>query len=583
MAKGNAHRTSVAAVAATALLLLGVGIACAPRDAMENAAITGTVADHPVHFRKGELCARCHSNAPDASAMRTSTGLGVAPFDLWRGTMMANASRDPLWRAMVSAEIAARPATRAKIEAKCMTCHAPAAVAERRQHGGTPSFADFNDPRLAAVANDGANCTVCHGIEPEGLGTDESFSGNWTIGHDQRAYGPHANPFPMPMRPQTGWTPTEGHHILESALCATCHTLITETLDADGEPTGSTFPEQTPYLEWRASAYSTEREDPAPEAASCQDCHLPKVDETGVPISTRIARNPRGLDFGRVVDRSPFGMHLLVGGNALVPELLAAHHEEFGVEASAAALGAVAERVRAQLAERTARIAVERVRRSGKELFFTVAVTSLTGHKVPSGHPTRRMWLEVQVLGEDDAVHFASGRTDARGRLLGTDGAPLPAERAGGPLHPWPSEVTDVGQVPVFEMVMAGEDGAPTFSLLSAATTRKDTRLLPKGWDAAAAARDRIGAVAVPDDGTFAGGRATVDYRIPLPAGAGNATIAAALRYQTLGGRYAEELRTVDTPEVKTLFRVLDERGNAPETVGTVVRRVVPMNREAKN
>ena len=78
--------------------------------------------------QRSSSCARCHSNAPNAEAMRDADGVGIAPFDLWQSTMMANAARDPLWRAVVSAEVAAAPGRREEIERTCLGCHSPMAA-----------------------------------------------------------------------------------------------------------------------------------------------------------------------------------------------------------------------------------------------------------------------------------------------------------------------------------------------------------------------------------------------------------------------------------------------------------------------
>ncbi len=551
------------------LLLLLLLAACAPTS--PQLVGDASLDSHEVHSRPAALCSRCHSNDSSATALRNSEGDPIAPFDLWQGTMMANSSRDPLWRAMVSAEIALRPKARAAIEEKCLTCHAPTAAADVRQHGGTLSFASLDSPRLAAVARDGVNCTICHGIAPDDLGKKKSFSGGWTIDHSRRAYGPHATPFRMPMFPQTGWTPTEATHILDSALCGSCHTLFTETLDLDGEPTGSVFPEQTPYLEWRASAYSTEGTK-GERAQSCQGCHLPTTEPDGAAIATRIARSPMGHDFGRVVPRSPFGQHLLVGGNALVPEILAAHREEFGVIAPEAALRAVAARAREQLAERTADVAIETPLWTEDGLEFAVEVVSHTGHKVPSGHPTRRMWLAVEVTDSAGGTLFSSGVPDRMGQILGAEGAPLASELVGGPVLPWPLAVRSENEVPIFEMVMEGEDGAPTFSLLSAARVAKDSRLLPVGWRPKAARRSGVAAVGVPKDGSFTGGRARLNYVAPIARG--DVTIEATLYYQTLGARFGAELAEAKTPEMQRFQELLRERGNAPEVVGRVSLRI---------
>jgi hypothetical protein len=189
--------------------------------------------------------------------------------------------------------------------------------------GGTPSLAML-DPEAdeAPFAVDGVSCAVCHRIAPEGLGTAASFSGAFALGPEGELYGPHAAPFARPMEARTGLAPVAADHVTSSALCGSCHTLFTDAVAADGTPLGARFPEQTPYLEWRNSAFDDEQPDPGPRAASCQACHAPAVDEDGAAIATAIAPRPGGGDFPPVDARSPYGRHVFVGGNTVVPALL---------------------------------------------------------------------------------------------------------------------------------------------------------------------------------------------------------------------------------------------------------------------
>ena len=76
--------------------------------------------------------------------------------------------------------------------------------------------------------------------------------------------------------------PNDVDHIRQSALCATCHTLVTDARGPDGRVVG-TFPEQVPYQEWQHSDYKDKQ--------SCQSCHMPIVNEP-VPI-TRVLGVPR--------------------------------------------------------------------------------------------------------------------------------------------------------------------------------------------------------------------------------------------------------------------------------------------------
>ena len=90
-------------------------------------------------------CSFCHSNSPQATAMRDSEGNEIAPFNLWQGTMMANSARDPFWRAMVSAEKARTPAAAEAIETECIRCHAPMASVTAADINVTPSMTWANE------------------------------------------------------------------------------------------------------------------------------------------------------------------------------------------------------------------------------------------------------------------------------------------------------------------------------------------------------------------------------------------------------------------------------------------------------
>ena len=273
------------------------------------------------NFTTSEACAKCHSNDPRASAMRDAQGRGVAPYDLWQGTMMANATRDPLWRAQVSVEIAATPSLRATIEKKCISCHAPMARAEAEDAGEVFDLAalDRGDAR-SQLGLDGVSCAACHQLEVDPQQIDASFDGNYTMGRRRELRGPHANPLGTPMSAAIGFLPVEDPEFTSSALCAGCHTLRTSAFDASGAPTGGSLPEQTPYLEWRNSVFNDELATPGPDARSCQGCHMPTTDEDGAPITTRIARDG-GRDFP-IPARSPYGRHVFVGGNTLIPAIL---------------------------------------------------------------------------------------------------------------------------------------------------------------------------------------------------------------------------------------------------------------------
>ena len=118
------------------------------------------------------------------------------------------------------------------------------------------------------LAADGVSCAVCHQIQPDRLGTPESFTGGYvidtTVPFEKRpAFGPYKiEPGQTTiMNSATGLVPTEGLHVRQSELCATCHTLYTTALGPDGQAIGR-LPEQVPFLEWQHSEYKDDAELP---------------------------------------------------------------------------------------------------------------------------------------------------------------------------------------------------------------------------------------------------------------------------------------------------------------------------------
>lgn len=508
------------------------------------------------------LCAQCHSYAETASGLRDADGRNIAPYDLWQGTMMANSARDPLWQAVMSVEVATLPDHRDQIEAECMKCHAPVASAVGLQKHESDRFSHLLDcdSQLGELAQDGVSCTICHGISPEGLGSAESFSANYKLDSEKRLFGPHQNPLTRPMQVRAGFTPTYSAHIRESALCGSCHTLETPTFHPSGEQAEGKFLEQAPYLEWRNSAFQNEVEPAGSEAQSCQDCHLRSTNDDGSAIRTRIARNPAGRDFPPTQPRSPYGAHQIVGGNTLVLSMLRDHGELLGVAAPPAAFDAAIEATRKQLREDSARLTIHDAVRAPEELRFAIQVENLSGHKLPTAHPTRRAWLHVRVTDAQGKVLLESGAVDAQGRILGSNGKPLPSERVGGAIEKHHQVIRSAETPVIYQAVMADTAGNPTHVLLQGARWYKDTRLLPKGWSADHPQASRTAPVGTAGDDNFIGGSDRVQVRVPIRDDVAlPLQIDTRLLYQSLNARWAAELFEYDTPEVQ-LFRQLYEQ-----------------------
>ena len=498
-------------------------------------------------FLEAQRCALCHSRSPTAIALTTLTGDDASPHGLWRATAMANAFRDPYWRAQMAREVEKAPQNKVAIESLCLRCHAPMASHAARL-AGDPELtieAAANDP----LARDGVSCTVCHQAQPDGLGTAASFGGKLEIRDEKRIFGPYTDPAPGPMHMHTGYTPTHGEHVTRAALCGACHTLYTQA-HAGSPP----FLEQAPYLEWRNSAFSDESGATA-DSRTCQQCHMPDLG------TMKIARAPGGFDFNIAV-RDHVRGHAFVGGNALLLDMLREHAAELGVDAPATALQRMADATRAQLAHSTARIEVLGAHRTASGLEFDVRVQNLCGHKLPTGYPARRAWIEVTVRAGREAM-FASGEVDARGSLVG-----VADELA----IPHCDRVESANQVPVYEMVAVDARGNPTTSLTEMVARRKDTRLLPRGWRANGPHADETTPVGVDGDDDFADGADTVSYSIDLGGrGSGQLTVLARLRYQTIPPAWVESLRSSATPEAAQFVRMYDGGTREPETLALAI------------
>lgn len=539
-------------------------VAAAAPEAKDSAAdlapatgLDGAAANAPT-LALSRVCRSCHSNADGAVAMRDTDGAEIGPHNLWRGSVHSAAAVDPIWRATLAAEMATFPEHAADTVETCTRCHAPLAnVLGFQDHGSDDLLYALDcDEDLGLAARDGVSCTSCHGVLPDGLGEPETFDGRYRLDEQRRLFGPHADPVTGPMRVRTGFTPTESAHVLQSGLCATCHTLTTESLDAEGQPTGGHFLEQGPFLEWSASAFATEGRE-----VHCQACHLPKDGADGDPLRTRLARNPGGRDFPFTEDREPFGRHEFHGGNVLLLDLVSEHAEALRAPGAPEDYAAALDRTREQLESRTASLEVSGQGTEDGSRWIDLTVYNRTGHKLPTGYPARRLYLTVEALDAAGAVLFASGRTDGEGRLVNGAGQPLPTELLGGPAARHLTELRSEDEAFEWRSEAVDSDGAPTFRLLRMADWGVDDRLLPAGWSSDRPGGERTAPVGTAGDPDFLPGRDGVRVWLPADVSERATELRATLHYQPYSPRWLAELLATETDASRTLNDLLGERG----------------------
>jgi hypothetical protein len=501
-----------------------------------------------VEFATSDNCLACHNGMTAGSGEDVS--IGVA----WRASMMANSARDPYWQASVRRETLDHASHADAIQDECAICHMPMARTAAHAAGGLGrvfpivpgSGGSSEEQRLAA---DGVSCTLCHQIGPDRLGTRESFVGGFVIGRRTADGLPMFGPYDIDatvkptMQSATAATPSRGDHIRQSEVCATCHTLYTEAYAPSGEAIGS-LPEQMPYLEWRHSAFAGDGEG----GRSCQSCHMPDVES--VPIASVLGER-----------RERLARHTFLGGNFFMLRMLNRFRSQLAVTAPSAELDAAAAATLRQLASDTAQIAITRAAIAGGRLQAEVAVRNLTGHKLPTGYPSRRAWVHLTVRDGSGAVVFESGGVDTAGRIAGNDNDGDPRR-----FEAHHEEIRAADQVQIYEAVIAGRDGAVTTGLLTATQYVKDNRLLPRGFDKAKADSDIAVHGEALRDGDFTDSGDRVRYDVAV-TGAGPYTVEAELRYQPISFRWADNLRAYDAPEPRRFVSYYDAMSASSSTV----------------
>ncbi len=511
---------------------------------------------HPEDFLNTELpngynelfagsgeCAFCHQD------ITTSAGENVSISDSWRSTMMANSAKDPFWRAKVSHEILTVPQNQEILESTCTKCHAPAGI-KNAHYLGQETYS-LESMEADPIALDGVTCTVCHQIPQESMGI---YSGNFLVGENHEIWGPYSfEVFTMPMINHTGYTPGYGSQIHDSRLCASCHTLITNTVDLEGNFTGGTFVEQAIYHEWKNSTYPN-------EGITCQTCHIPETDDPTV-----ITNRPPWYD----VERSPFGKHELVGGNAFMLKLLRDNAEEIGVTATTDQFNNTISKTMDMLQNKTLDANLNEISRTPDTLFLELELSNKAGHKFPSGYPSRRAFVTLTVINETNDTIFQSGRMNESFQLMDEDEG----------YEPHYEMINSEQQVQIYEMVMGDINGEVTTVLERADTHLKDNRLPPVGFTTDHVVYDtvQIAGNAVLDENfnqsgiEQSSGKDKLLFHIPIDGSTSDLAVQASVYYQSVSDKWLQEMFSHSSTEIDAFKTFYDNADKTPVLVSESV------------
>lgn len=496
-------------------------------------------------FKASGECAGCHGPDFAGEASVDADGNDVNVSDDWRATMMANAAKDPFWRAKVSHEVLVNPSHQIALEDKCTSCHAPQGHYNSR-FIGEPHYS-IADMLLDPVALDGVSCNACHQQSPDSIGL--LFSGHLKYETDI-LYGPFDSPPPIFGSPMLAWVnfdPQYGAHVTQGEFCAGCHTLVTETVDLEGIPTGGHFVEQATYHEWVNSIYE--------ESASCQSCHLPRIDDA-VVISS-------GYSF--LEGRSPFGLHHMTGGNTFMLKMLKENITELGITANETQFDSVIARTERLLQNETLDIALDEISRDADTAYYSLRLFNKVGHKFPSGYPARLAFIEFVAKTLEGDTLFASGLLDEEYNIVNRNED----------YEPHYDLITSPDQVQIYEMVMADVNGNPTTTLERAAYPLKDNRLVPVGFSTTHFTYDtvQIAGLALIDDnfnyldGEEGSGTDDVRYHIATNGYQGPINVSAKVYYQSVPRKWLDEMFEYSSEEIDLFRDLFEAADHTPELI----------------
>lgn len=505
-------------------------------------------------------CSSCHGGNGGGDPADAPT---YRPFSTWAGSMMANATRDPLFFAALDIANQDMPG----VGDYCLRCHTPRGWL--MGHVVKPGFGPPNDPVKGAAAcllngtydapddvnsdMGGVTCHFCHRLMPTGPGGEPGYTDNGNAWVDDVACantggGPPCRRGPYAYTDGTTPPPHEWDYSAfhtESALCGTCHNVSTPDTDigplktlklADGTDTGHPFPIERTFAEWQQSQYAQ-----APQT-SCQNCHMPETEAADATACSLRINNRTGN----------MAVHAFVGGNTWVPGIIKGEYGA-GLDLSGThrteSLDQTVAWTRELLGtsaslDTTIQSYTPPTASDPGSMALSVMVTNLTGHKLPTGYSEgRRMWLNVEVRDANGGLVFESAAYDASSAVLTEDAQARVYEVLQGIWNEHGTGACDI----------ADAGGERMFHFVLSDCIAKDSRIPPLGFTPATASDPNgydlrpVGAIAYPETSPGSGVLVNYDvapYTLSVPAGTvGPLTATARLYYQTASDIYMRFLR----------------------------------------
>jgi hypothetical protein len=489
--------------------------------------LTGNGTQPPLSYSLWDsaICAVCHGGFSPSD---------YEPADSWAGSMMAQASRDPLfWAAL---DVANHDVS--DVGDWCLRCHVPRGWLAGRSEapGGSPDGCGLQGTiDLPGADFEGVSCHLCHRMMVNSappLGQDSLYLENGQFWIDDSdcdgagepcRRGPYDYPADGLYPPPHAWKFSPYHE--SSAICGTCHNVTSpaKTLIDAGTNTGIPFPIERTHAEWRHSDFG---DSASFDFKTCQGCHMPQASAQPAYACTDFANNHAG----------DLPAHEFAGGNAWVPDVLRQEYPMLGLSAQ---LARTRDWALDMLQNRSATIHVlgpDSVG-AGGNVQIDVRVTNLTGHKLPTGYPEgRRMWINVQIRDSLGRLVWESGAYDASTGILTRDAQVKVYETKQGI---WNRNGTN-------ECDCENGSGEEIFHFALNDCIKLDNRIPPKGFTGGSDPELMPRGYSYPE--TFPGSGELVNFDVTsyvaaIPHGTPSPlTVSATLRYQTASKEYVEFL-----------------------------------------
>ncbi len=381
-----------------------------------------------------QSCANCHDGtlSPDSDNL---------PVPTWAGSMMANATRDPLFWAALDVANNDLPG----VGDFCLRCHTNRGWyrgnAAKKTDGSIDPFGATGCQLQGALdtidngSNDysGVTCHFCHRVDETGPQGQPLMINNANVWLDDQACvnggtGPcRKGPYNYPDGTYSG-PPHEWEHsefIRTGQFCGACHNVSSPDtgagfartlIDTDGTDTGLAMPIERTYDEWLNSRFGdlifrdslgeplvTDDIPAIAQTESCQACHMDNSTDVLARACSFRAQGTRAGDLR---------IHQFAGGNAWMPAVL---KSVYGAALDReAAFDRTIQYALDMLQNRSALVQAQVDSVTNGTAQISVKVTNLTGHKLPTGYPEgRRMWLHVEARDSNNVLIFESGAYDS--------------------------------------------------------------------------------------------------------------------------------------------------------------------------